>query len=164
MVVIKPKNRMLNGEIEKIRRSFGERFAITLSEIHSDMDVDIAWHIIKNTPKKGKIKLSDQKWRRLISYAWGPANYETTMDAIYRLSKQYFFVKNAPNLNSEQEKILVGKVLQRKAWKRIGREIGRGDMYVVIELREIMRKFIGDEYDDEVSEFQRRFHGEDSKR
>ncbi len=164
VVVIKPLSKDVEKKVEKIRRIFGERFSIYLSEIHADMDVNIAWHLLNSTPRKGKIKLDDLNWRRLVAYAWGPANYETTMDAVYKLAQQYFLAKKVPQLNREQEKILIAKVLQRKSWKRAGRDIGHGDMYVVIELREIVRKFIGGEYDDEVFEFQRRFHGENNKR
>ena len=146
---------------KEIRRELGKRLVLSLGDVHSSMDPELARVILWSIPKKGKVKLDDLDWHRLISYAWGPGNYEVTMDVIYRIAQQYFFAKKVPKLNEEQEKILIAKVLQHRSWKDAGREINRGDVYVVIELREIMRKFIGSEYDDEVSEFQRRFHGED---
>jgi len=147
---------------EELSRKFAERFVLLLGDLHREMDVHMARAILAAIPGSGKINLSDEDWKRIIAYAWGPANYEVTADVLWKLAKQYFMAKKKPRLSAEQERILIAKVLQHRTWHEAGRAVGRGDMYVVIELRETVRKFIGGEYNDEVSEFQRRFHGEDS--
>ncbi len=164
VVIIYPRSDEVRERVLRARRSFGERFMESLAEIHREMEPGIAREILKGMPREGEIKIGDLDMRRLIVYAWGPGNYEVTMDVILKIAKQYFLSRNIPELNREQEDILVAKVLQHRHWEEVGKLIGKGGTYVVIELREIMRKFIGDGYDEEVSEFQRRFHGEDSQR
>ncbi len=158
--------RAISPDVKKIergiRKDFASRFVISLGDVHSSLDPEIARLLLNTAPRRGKIKLSDVDWKRLIAYAWGPGNYEVTVDVIHRIASQYFTARKVPKLNGEQERILIAKVLQHRPWKEAARTVNRGDMYLVIEMREIMRKFIGGKYDDEVSEFQRRFHGEDS--
>ncbi len=162
VVIIYPKNREVRDIVENARIKFGEKFIRSLGEIHREMEPQIAREILSSLPRKRKLNLDDIDWKRLIVYAWGPGNYEVTIDVIYNIVANYFFLKKRPSLNKEQENILIGKVLQHRHWDDVGRLIGRGGTYVVIELREIMRKFIGDDYYEEVLEFQRRFHREDN--
>ncbi len=156
---ISPNIKKMEGSI---RKEFASRIILSLGDVHSSIDPEIARLLLNTVPRRGKIKLGDVDWKRLISYAWGPGNYEVTSDVIYRIAGQYFISMKVPKLNSEQERILIAKVLQHRSWSDASRVLGRGDMYLVIEMREIMRKFIGGNYNDEVSEFQRRFHGEDN--
>ncbi len=162
LVVIHPLSREVEGRILRARENFAQRFLESLAEIHRGMEPDIAREILLASPRKGRVEIDDLSMRRLIVYAWGPGNYEVTMDVISRIARMYFLSEERVALNAEQEEILVAKVLQHRHWEEVGKLIGKGGTYVVIELREIMRRFIGREYYDEVSEFQRRFHGEDS--
>ncbi len=162
VIVLKSISRDIKKMEDILRKEFAGRFILSLGDIHSSLDPEIARLLLNTAPRMGKIKLGDMDWKRLISYAWGPGNYEVTSDVIYRIAGQYFISKKVPKLNSEQERILIAKVLQHRSWNDASRVLGRGDMYLVIEMREIMRKFIGGKYNDEVSEFQRRFHGEDN--
>ncbi len=160
IVIIHPKNDVLEESVLRAREKFGEKFIASLREIHRDMEPGIARMVLTSLPKTRDLELDDVDWRRLIVYSWGPGNYEVTIDVIYKIAATYFFLRERPKLNEEQEIILTGKVLQHRPWEEIGHLIGKGGTYVVIELREIMRKFIGGRYRDEVLEFQRRFHGE----
>lgn len=164
VVVIRGRSKEAKLTIRDIRKAFAERFLITLAEIHRNMDVDVALEILRDLPKEEKgIELSSLDWKRIIMYAYGPAMYEVVRDAMYKLVVQYFTRKVNVKLDEEQEKILVGKVLQGKHWDVVAREIGRGPTYVVIELREITRKLletVREEYRIEMEEFWRRFHGE----
>ena len=162
IILIHPISEDVKGRVLDARRDFGERFMESLAEIHREMEPGIAREILLSLPREGSVALSDKDIRRLIVYAWGPGNYEVTMDVIAKLARKYFFSHKRPRLNREQENILVAKVLQHRHWEEVGKLIGKGGTYVVIELREIVRKFIGGDYREEVSEFQRRFHGEDS--
>ncbi len=162
VVIIHPKRKEVRRIVEDARIRFGEKFIASLGEIHRDMEPQIAREILSSLPRRRELNLDDVDWKRLIVYAWGPGNYEVTVDVIYKIASSYFFLRKRPSLNREQENILVAKVLQHRHWDDVGKSIGRGGTYVVIELREIMRKFIGDEYHEEVLEFQRRFHGENS--
>ena len=162
VVVLKSISEEARASERIIRKNFASRFILTLGDVHSNLDPEIARVILKTAPRRGKVKLSDLDWRRIASYAWGPGNYEVTMDAIYRVASQYFLSRKTPHLNEEQERILIARVLQHRHWEEVGHLIGKGGTYVVIELREIMRKFIPYEYEDEVLEFQRRYHGMDS--
>ena len=161
VVIIYPKSDEIKEKVEMARRKFGERFITSLGEIHRNMEAGIAREILNSLPKYKNLELDSIDWRRLIVYSWGPGNYETMVDVIYKIASSYFFLNSKPKLNKEQEIILIAKVLQHGQWEEVGRIIGKGGTYVVIELREIMRKFIGGRYNDEVLEFQRRFHGED---
>lgn len=161
IVIIHPKNEEIRESVLRARAKFGERFIASLGEIHRDMEPGIARMILTSLPKIRALELDDVDWRRLIVYSWGPGNYEVTIDVIYKIASTYFFLNDRPKLNREQEIILTGKVLQHRQWEEIGHLIGKGGTYVVIELREIMRKFIGGRYRNEVLEFQRRFHGKD---
>ncbi len=160
VVIIYPKKDDIKEKVEMARRKFGERFITSLGEIHKHMEPEIAREILNSLPKYKNLELDPIDWKRLIVYSWGPGNYETMVDVIYRIASSYFFLKSKPKLSREQEIILISKVLQHGQWEDVGRAIGKGGTYVVIELREIMRKFIGGRYNDEVLEFQRRFHGE----
>jgi len=160
VVIIHPKKKNVEKIVNNARIKFGEKYITSLSEIHREMEPEIAREILSSLPRERQLNLDDIDWKRLIVYAWGPGNYEVTIDVIYKIVSQYFFLKNRPKLNKEQETILIGKVLQHRQWENIGKLIGKGGTYVVIELREIMRKFIGEEFENEVLEFQRRFHGE----
>ncbi len=148
---------------DEMRRIFGRRFVRTLGEVHSSLDPELAQLILDTVPKRGKIKLDEVDWKRLIAYAWGPGNYEVTMDVLQSVGEQYFLTKSK-QLTAEQKQILIAKLLQHRSWAETGKAINRGDMYVVIEMREIIRKLIGGKYDEEISEFQRRFHGENKRR
>ncbi len=163
VVVLYPKNEELRSHFLEIRKRFGKKLIHSLSEIHRNLELDIARLLLTELPRDEELELDDVDWKRLIAYCWGPGNYEVTVDVIHRVASQYFFLKKRPRLNEEQEKILIGKVLQHRSWEDVGREIGKGGMYVVIELREIMRKFLKGVFEDEVFEFQRRFHGENQK-
>ena len=160
VVVMYPKHREIVRNFKSIRKRFGKKFVQSLSEVHRNVDLDIARLLLQNMPRDEELQLDDVDWRRLVAYAWGPGNYEVTLDVIYHIASKYFFLKKRPKLNEEQEKILIGKVLQHRNWEDVGRELGHGGTYVVIELREIMRKFLKEGYEDEIFEFQRRFHGE----
>ncbi len=164
VIVIRPKSKRAKKIVKEIRKHFAERFIISLAEIHRNMDVGVAHLILKDLPKKqGEISLSPMDWKRIIMYAYGPAMYEVVRDAIYKLAVQYFTVENDIALNEEQEMILTAKVLQGKHWDIVAREIDRGPTYVVIELREIIRKFVDkirEDYSREIEEFWVRFHGE----
>ncbi len=164
VIVLHPVKSSVKRKMKNIRKMFGKKFIASLGEIHRDLDLDIARLLLSTLPRDETLKLTDTEWRRLVAYCWGPGNYEVTMDVIKKVAEQYFFLRNPPELTEEQEKILIGKVLQHRHWDDVGREIRRGGTYVVIELREIMRKFLGDEYEEEISEFQRRFHSADSER
>jgi len=161
VVVLHPKNSEIKRDFNEIRKRFGKKLIYSLGEIHRNLDLDIARLLLLNLPRDEELELDEVEWKRLIAYCWGPGNYEATMDVIYKVASSYFFLRRRPHLNEEQEKILIGKVLQHKHWEEIGKEIGKGGTYVVIELREIMRKFIKGVFEYEVLEFQRRFHGED---
>lgn len=162
VVVIKGRSREAKRKIKEMRKIFVERFLISLAEIHRNMDVDVAFEILRDFSKEEKsIELSPLDWKRIILYAYGPAMYEVVRDSIYKLTVQYFTRKTNIKLNEEQEKILIGKVLQGKHWDIVAREIGRGPTYVVIELREIIRKLleiIKEDYKLEIEEFWRKFH------
>ncbi len=164
VVVLHPKNEEIREEFLEIRRRFGKKFIHSLGEIHRNLDMEIARLLLQDLPREESLELDDVDWKRLIAYCWGPGNYEVTVDVIYKIASTYFFMKNRPRLNKEQEKILIGKVLQHRPWDEVGKELGKGGTYVVIELREIMRRFLKGVFEDEVLEFQRRFHGEDKKR
>ncbi len=164
VVIIHPKNEVIRDKIKRAREIFGERLIISLGEIHKNMEPEIVRDLLNTIPKERDLDLTPTDWKRLIVYSWGPGNYETMIDVIYKISSMYFFLNTRPKLNKEQEIILIAKVLQHRHWDKVGKLIGKGGTYVVIELREIMRKFIGGTYDEEVSEFQRRFHGENQKR
>lgn len=160
VVIIHPKKREVKRIVEDVRIKFGEKYITSLGEIHREMEPEIAREILTSLPRKRELNLDNVDWKRLIVYAWGPGNYEVTIDVIYKIASQYFFLRKRPKLNNEQEIILIGKVLQHRHWDEVGKVIGKGGTYVVIELREIMRKFIEGRFEDEVLEFQRRFHGE----
>ncbi len=151
-----------SGAHKKFGAKFVERFLITLGGVHSTMAPQIAAAILSSTPKKGKIKLNEEDWKRIVAYAWGPGNYEVTEDALWKLAKGYFTAKKKLELSTEQERIMIARVLQHRTWKATGEAVNRGEMYVVIELREAVRRLLGGRENDEVSEFQRRFHGENS--
>ncbi len=162
VVILHPKNPKVEELCDRARIKFEKRFITSLGEIHRDMEPEIARAILSSLPRKEELNLDDVDWKRLVVYSWGPGNYEVMVDVIYKIASSYFLLKKRPNLNREQEIILIAKVLQHRQWEEVGKLINRGGTYVVIELREIMRKFIGDDFHDEVLEFQRRFHGEDS--
>jgi len=164
VIVLYPRREELKKDFEEIRRRFGKKLVHSLSEIHRNLDLEIARVLLSDLPRDEELVLDDTDWKRLIAYCWGPGNYEVTVDVIYKIASKYFFLRERPELNEEQEKILIGKVLQHRHWDEVGKEIGKGGTYVVIELREIMRKFLKGVFEDEILEFQRRFHGEDQKR
>ncbi len=148
-----------DGTVKTLARTFARRFVLNLAGIYRDMEPELAAEILRAIPGKGKINVEPVDWKRIIAYAWGPGNYEVTADALWKLAVEYFLSKKRKKLTDEQEHILIARVLQHRTWSETGRAVGRGDTYVVIELREAVRRLIGGEFEDEVLEFQRRFHG-----
>jgi len=91
---------------------------------------------------KAQPQLTDVQWKRLIAYTYGPATFEAVRDAVFELVKTYFESVKRPRMNKLQKLILVGKALQGKSWEELARELGKGETFIMVELRDAVRKIL----------------------
>ncbi|MEM4577075.1 MAG: GNAT family N-acetyltransferase [Candidatus Nezhaarchaeales archaeon] len=120
VLVIKPISRRANKLIESINVDFRERLLESMYDAYFDLEVDVARLLLHSPYGKGEAELSLSKSQkaRLKAYVEGIVTYEAANDAIERLVKAHFTLKNDRriHLDEDEEALLIAKCLQGRGW------------------------------------------------
>ena len=145
-LVMKPLNERARLSIEAALREFKLKLLNSLHEIYDDLEVEVAWMLLRQEPEgvdsKGAPRLSRIQVDRLWVYNWGPMTYEAAVDVIRELAITYFTQppSERPRLSSMEERILIAKVLQGRTWEDAATELGVREHKLMTSLKDIARK------------------------
>ncbi len=103
---------------------FARRIPAVLSDALSDLDPDIAVAACRACDTTVQLTLPDEDWRRIAGMAYGPGLIDVDPDPFRELVVKHLVDPNEPvGLTTEQERLLVRKVLQAAPWSAITDEL-----------------------------------------
>jgi len=141
MIVIKPLSKKCEKYVSIMEREFKLKFIDSLVDPFYKLDTRLALKILKSfKPEPTKLEMTEFQWKRFFAYAFSSLTLETCRDLAYKVAKHYFLADKKPELTSLQERILIGRVLQAKDWSFLRKELKKGSVFLMIELRDIVRK------------------------
>ena len=160
VVMIKALSRRLNEKMEWLRRGFIERTIEHLPDPLQNVDPRIIRLLFHPHPCKDyRVEVDDVVLKRAIAHAWGTMNYVVSRDAVLPFVRAYFLSKKRPNLSTKEELLLIMRVLQCKSWDDTAKYLGKGVVYTMIWLKDIMKKLIKfwcKGVDDEINRYGRK--------
>ncbi|HDJ27402.1 MAG TPA: tRNA(Met) cytidine acetyltransferase [Aciduliprofundum sp.] len=143
VIVLRPLSNRAKKIVHLVRQEFFRRFVYSLPDVYREMEAELALQLLQAAVlHKAQPQLTDVQWKRLIAYTYGPATFEAVRDAVFELVKTYFESVKRPRMNKLQKLILVGKALQGKSWEELAKELGKGETFIMVELRDAVRKIL----------------------
>lgn len=125
---------------------FKEKLLYSLRDTYKDLEIDVASMLLDlpsfcatETPSLHPVHVD-----RLWVYAYGPMTYEASSDVMYALAVHYFLCKQklGMKLDTEEQELLIAKVLQGKDWQTVATELRTSENRVMQMLKEIAGKFL----------------------
>lgn len=163
ITMIRPLSTKAKEIIETIRKRFISRFIDMMGEVYKDMDPYLAAMILDtSTLGNGKITtdmMDPVSWDDLLSYAYGPATYESENDVVFGFFKSLYVKDVAEKMSLKQRAMIVAKVFQCRSRNFVSKLVGMGPTQIIIELREIVRKYLEDlgVFSSKIKEFRKRY-------
>jgi tRNA(Met) cytidine acetyltransferase len=126
------------------RGRFLDHLPLLLSDPLRDLDPGLAAALLRREVPPEPVRLDAQDWRDLVAFGFGLRGYEVSLVPIWRLVCAALADPQASALLEGQAVVLViGKVLQRRSWQELARELDLpGRAQVVEALRRALRPLI----------------------
>jgi len=126
------------------RERFLDHLPLGLSDPLRDLDPGLAARLLHREVPPRPVRLDARDWRDLVAFGFGLRGYEVSLVPIWRLVCAVLADPGASRLLDEQALALViGKVLQRRPWQEVSRELDLpGRAQVVEALRQALRPLI----------------------
>ncbi len=119
VLFVKPLTEEAKGFIFRAAEEFTRKFLHSLAEIHWDMEVDVAWELLKAMKKLNiELELNEIQKFRLKAFLEGRHIYEVDCDVLRKIT-EWYFATGRSYLTEEAEKVLIAKVLQMNSWKAV---------------------------------------------
>jgi len=108
---------------DRTGRWFRRRVGSVLADALDDADPDVVREALAATalPEPVEPDLSDREWRTVAAAAFGPGLYDAAPRPFRELALDHL-VGGGVELSADDERLLVRKVLQAHAWKRVAEE------------------------------------------
>jgi tRNA(Met) cytidine acetyltransferase len=128
VLVVKPLSRRAQKLVKVTNNEFRLRLLNSLYDTYSDLEVEVAELLLRSPYGRGEVKLSLSKSQkaRLKSYVSGIVTYEVANDAISKLVKMHFILRDDKRvkLDDVEERLLIAKCLQGRGWSDAARACG----------------------------------------
>lgn len=117
---------------------------LLLSEPLRDLDPGLAAALLRRETPPPQVALDAQDWHDLVAFGFGMRGYEVSLVPIWRLvCAALADPGTARLLDGQALALVIGKVLQRRTWQEVARELGLPGRAQVLEaLREALRPLI----------------------
>ena len=100
---------------------FRQRIGSVLADALRDADPDVVREVLAATDTPARATLTDREWRTVAAAAFGPGLYDAAPRPFRTLALTHL-TQRAVDLSPEEERLLVGKVLQARPWERAAAE------------------------------------------
>jgi tRNA(Met) cytidine acetyltransferase len=128
VLVVKPLSRRAQKLVKVTNNEFRLRLLNSLYDTYSDLEVEVAELLLRSPYGRREVKLSLSKSQkaRLKSYVSGIVTYEVANDAIGKLVKMHFILRDDKRvkLDDVEERLLIAKCLQGRGWNDAARACG----------------------------------------
>jgi tRNA(Met) cytidine acetyltransferase len=125
VLVVRPLSKRAQKLVGVTNNEFRLRLLDSLYDTYSDLEVEVAQLLLQSPYGRGEIKLSLSKSQkaRLKSYVNGIVTYEVANDAIGKLVKAHFMLRESRRikLDDVEERLLIAKCLQGRSWSDAAR-------------------------------------------
>ncbi len=143
VIILKGVTEEAYKKMKTVQKEFMIKLLDSLVDPFDSVPASLILRILKSYPgDKYEPVLTETQWKRASMYAFNVLTFETCRDCVFELSKAYFLSKDKPKINEEQELLLILKVLQGKSWKEIKNYLGKGQVFWMIELKDLTKIFI----------------------
>ena len=103
---------------------FADRIAGVLSDALRDLDPDVARAALRACDASPGLELSERDWRVVSGAAHGPGMYGVDPDPFRRLGVHHLVAGDEGLLSADEERLLVGKLLQARPWDGLADRLG----------------------------------------
>ncbi|MCX8198962.1 MAG: tRNA(Met) cytidine acetyltransferase TmcA [Sulfolobales archaeon] len=146
VIVIKPISMIAEDLVNIASREFVLKLLNSISINYRDLEITVA----KLMLEQGASLIKDFKQifctpiqvDRLWTYCNGSMTFEASADLMYLVARYYWLLEASfrPKLSRVQEEILIGKVLQGRAWSEVASELKVNERKIMEEARDIACK------------------------
>ncbi len=119
VIMLYPKNKSGTKLTEQAQANFSKNFQQLLSDSLSDLESEIVFLLLPQFPK---ININDDDEKILNSFAHESRGYENSLYLIWELV--CIELVDNQELNDQEKKILIIKVLQKQPWKILLKKMG----------------------------------------
>ncbi|WP_048085473.1 tRNA(Met) cytidine acetyltransferase TmcA [Archaeoglobus veneficus] len=122
VIVLKALKMHIQSVVEKLNSEFVKRLLEWLNDELADLEVETAIHLLHSLQKDAKVPrpdIGEVDRRRLKKYFHGISLYEYVSDVARPLVRYCYSRTDRPELNEEEERVLIAKCLQLKPWWEI---------------------------------------------
>jgi len=103
---------------------FADRIAGVLSDALRDIDLDVARAALRACDASPELELGDRDWRVVAGAAHGPGMYGIDPAPFRQLAVRHLVAGDADLLSADEERLLVGKLLQARPWDGLADLLG----------------------------------------
>jgi tRNA(Met) cytidine acetyltransferase len=125
VLVVRPLSRRAQKLVRVANNEFRLRLLNSLYDTYSDLEVEVAQLLLRSPhgTEEVKLGLSKSQKARLKSYVSGIVTYEVANDAIGKLVKAHFMLREGKRikLDDVEERLLIAKCLQGRGWSDAAR-------------------------------------------
>ncbi len=148
VLLVKPISEEAKRAIEFANREFRIRLINSLHGPYHDLEPDVAvllltdWNMdLCEDERECRPVITKAQLNRLVAYAYGPMTYENAVDAIFEVTRKYFYISSSkkPKLPREYEMMLIAKILQARPWREAAEVCNTRKVTIMLGLREIMK-------------------------
>ncbi len=123
VIVLKPLKMHVEEKVDTINTDFTRRLIEYLADELKDLETETAIGLLKSLRRDLEVEMPNfgkVERRRIKKYFQGQSLYEYVSDLIRPLVRYYYSKRDRVDLDEEEERILVAKCLQLKAWRELG--------------------------------------------
>jgi tRNA(Met) cytidine acetyltransferase len=123
VIVLKPLKMHVEEKVDTINTDFTRRLIEYLADELKDLETETAIGLLKSLRRDLEVEMPNfgkVERRRIKKYFQGQSLYEYVSDLIRPLVRYYYSKRDRVDLDEGEERILVAKCLQLKAWRELG--------------------------------------------
>ncbi|MDH5019880.1 tRNA(Met) cytidine acetyltransferase TmcA [Halobacterium rubrum] len=103
---------------------FADRIGGVLSDALRDLDLDVARAALRSCDATSGFDLGERDWRVVAGAAHGPGMYGVDPEPFRALAVHHLVAGDADLLSADEQRLLVGKLLQSRPWDDLADELG----------------------------------------
>ena len=163
VIVLKGVSENADKKMRIVQKEFIIKLLNSLVDPFNSVPATLILKILKSYPgEEYKPLLSETQWKRVCMYAFNILTFETCRDCVFELAKSYFLSKDRAKISREHELLLILKVLQAKTWKEVKDILGKGQVFWMIELKDLTKTLVkhfgkGKVKDEEIKKLEKMF-------
>jgi len=163
VIVLKGVSGNADKKMRIVQKEFIIKLLNSLVDPFNSVPATLILKILKSYPgEEYEPLLSETQWKRVCMYAFNILTFETCRDCVFELAKAYFLSKHKPKISKEHEMLLILKVLQAKTWKEVKDVLDKGQVFWMIELKDLIKTLVkhfgkGKVKEDEIKKLEKMF-------